>query len=347
MSWVQRYLKAGLTPIPLIVGEKAPPIHSGYQSLPAETQWENTSKKANIGLLCGNGFVVADGDEPRTVEYLRNAFDRLGLQGKLPEVITTHEDHRQFYLKVEGVPQSEYCRNWNTEVGKGELRLSGVYVVAPGSTVHGMPYRFVNGSPETYQSTPVIQWKEIAWLVPNAMPTTNVTDVPVRLIRRYDLPERAYYLFNLLRGARAGKPIDNGRYGSRSNAEAAIVTMAILAGWKFEEIQQLFDYQQPAKYVDKKQYGVKYLEITYNNELNWLASSHERQVIADAYQYASSMAWPGRSGGNDRAVMLAILSIAWQFSSYVVHASVRDIGEHAAIDSISTISTATTSTMLD
>ena len=326
LQWRERWATAGAATIPLVAGSKRP-VCDAWQIIPSATQWTDvgTGFRGNIGVRCGDGWAVIDADDPVSVGNVKVRLDGLGL--KLPEVVTP-SGNRHFYLKVQDAPEEfNWCR-LPVDLGPGEFRVRNAYVAAPCSEVEGRRYRFLSGDPQVVADLQPISWHHLEFLHRDVVPLTDQTSdlLPIRLVWR-EMPKKAVQLLNLLGDAAKGQAVLD--YPTRSEAEAAVVTMLALSGWKFDEVVETFDAYLPGHYAEKREeVRDKYLSQTWCKVLGTLAGTPERQAMADLYRQAFIQPWPGRE--LDHATYLALLAMAWQFSSWEVDASQRVLAEHVA-----------------
>lgn len=326
MRWRERWTGAGFPAIPLRRNGKEPLCDAWNVTAPAD-QWEEVGSafRGNIGVVVGNGNAAIDCDSESTVRNVREGLSAMGLQ--LPEV-ETQSGGRHFYTRVVRVPARFNWCNLGAQVGPGELRARNAYLVTPCSAMDGRRWRFVRGSPEAIAGLRPVAWRDLQWLIaPQRAATLTLEAPPIRLVWR-EMPAKA----RLLLGASAetmGPVRPFAGYVSRSEAESAAVAMLILAGWSFELIGNLFEQMRPGHYRDTKARD-HYLAETYRNALGALASTPDRQAIAEMYRDAQLAPWPGRGGGLERDVFLALLAVCWQCDGWVVRASVRCLAQHAA-----------------
>lgn len=322
-------MAAGVQVIPLRGNSKLPLFDaagSSWCDIAPDEQWQRAGQgfRGNIGAVLGNGVAVLDADNQQAIESISAFFDGLGINA--PQV-STISGGKHYWLRLADAPADFAWCKLAREVGEGELRVSRCYVAAPCSAIGDKRYRFTSGSPESIAATRALRWQDLLELVQPSKPALEFESAPVRLIRR-DMPARAELLLSELYNAPQGEPID--KYASRSEAEAAVVAMLILSGWQFSEIAEAFDAAQPGHYSDAGKQARRYLWQTYKSVLSDVCSSPERIELAEHYHQAGSWAWPGRSGALNRAAYLALLAVAWQFSTFEPRASERDLAEHAA-----------------
>jgi hypothetical protein len=327
-AWRRRYERLGLRTIPLI--GKAPATHLSWRESAASALWQSVGPDfaGNIGILLGNGLVVADADDQSAITSLSSGFRSMGLRTLV--VKTPHGMH--FYLKVSDIPAAYSHSLLPSGVGEGELRARNCYVVAPASQADGVLYRWLDGTPERLATQRVVHWAELAWLLPNAESHPMVKAVPIRLLHR-EMPPKAKSLLEALAIASKGEAI--GAYATRSEAEAAVVSILILAGWSQDEIQSTFDLWKPGKYWETKARDRQtYVDRTFTRALSSIASHPTRVAVAHCWQAVSANPrWKGADGFTRRDTLLGLLALCWQFASWEIFAPQRSLAEYAATSS--------------
>ncbi len=325
VAWRQRYERLGWRTIPLI--GKAPLQQLSWTVADPGALWQSIQPDVdcNIGIILGDGLTVVDTDDDTTSRSVSSGLASMGLSPLVAK--TPHGMH--FYLRTEEVPASYNWSRLPAEVGDGEFRARNSYVVTPPSQVDGLHYRWSEGSPEDLALQPVVQWHDLAWLLPRESADAGVEELPIRLLHR-SMPARARILLDHLTGASKGESVD--RYPSRSEAEAAVMSTLILAGWTYVEILATFEKWQPGKYWDAK--GVdrqRYFDRTYYRALSKIAAHPTRVAVAAYWRSLSAdPLWVGRNGYTKRDTLLALLALCWQFASWDVFAPQRALAEHAA-----------------
>jgi len=330
--WRDRWRSAGVQVIPLKAHSKEPVFNTalrGWSKVPPDEQWRECGGpdfRGNIAAVLGQGIGVLDADNEQAVISIAAFFDGIGM-ADIPTVRTV-SDGRHYWIRVLDAPESVSFRHLASDVGDGELRVSRCYVAVPCSAIGDKRYKFISGSPESITRQRAIKWQDLrALITSDAYEIFEFERPPVRCLRRA-LPAKAERLLTLLFVAPQSVQVTKD-YKSRSEAEAAVVAMAILSGWTFEEIVNLFEHQQPGKYESERAWRKKYLAHTYKRVLSDICSVPERLQLAELYHEADEMLWPGRTGLLNKAVYKAILAIAWQWQTFTVSASIRDIAEHA------------------
>ncbi|MDA1217438.1 MAG: hypothetical protein O3B38_04530, partial [Chloroflexi bacterium] len=152
----------------------------------------------------------------------------------------------------------------------------------------------------------------------------------MRLLER-GVPLDVWQLLEQLREAQRGDAI--GKYGSTSQAEAAIVAKCILAGLPQARIAALFDEHQPAHYraLRSGRQREHYKHAIYCDVLAHLAANETRQHIAAAWRTVEQAGASGEAGEAERRVLLAMLAQAWHVDALQFYASRRDVALHAQL----------------
>lgn len=324
-DWRSRYEALGFTTIPLVGKFPLDPV--SWKITPPTEQWRRAGPDfdGNIGIVVGNGRAVIDADDYETSKTIDCGLISRGYTP--PTVLSPHGSH--FCIQVTNAPEEFNFSKLVNGVYKGELRVRNSYVVAPCSHVDGIPYRWERGTPEEWKSQSVVQWKDLLWLLTDQPVSQLIAELPIPLVYR-DMPRKAQALLEKLASATKGQAIY--KYQSRSDAEAAVVSILILAGWSYDQILATFDDWLPGKYQEAKgRDRQRYFDRTYYRALSKIAAHPTRQEIADAWKAAKSNPfWPGASGFLERDTYLGLLAICWQFGSWEVGASERDLSQYAA-----------------
>jgi hypothetical protein len=321
------YTLIGIDPIPL-VGNSKRPISNSWQTRPGAEQWRNAPGNANIGIRHRGDVINIEADTKKVLATFERITQRLsGLGVTNPVVIKSASViGRHIYVRCPDAPTDVAYRNLSSEVGAGELRIGiGAMSVLPASCVAGVTYELLSGD---WQSIPVVQWRDLLWLLPLQRVITYADSLPIRLNWR----PMALWMCDLFDAiARAGRGETIGQYPSRSEAEAAIVSASILNGWTFDDIRTEFRRRSVGHYHDAKRHADRYLETTYSNALAVIMSSEVRQSLAVMYEHAESRPWPGKSGISDRATFLAVMAECYRAGVDETSVSLREVSEHAAL----------------
>jgi len=326
LDWRARYAALGLKTIPLKGKQPLDPI--SWKTTSLDQQWEQAGQgfDGNIGIIAGNGRVIVDADNIDTAYAIAETFNGMGISPV--SVWSPHGMH--FYLNCSDVPDDFNYGILAKDKFEGELRARNCYVVSPCSQINGIPYRWANCEPESLLGQQVIQWKDLAWLLPLQIDThQKVAGLPFRLLER-GMPAKAKGLLQALSGASKGQPII--KYPSRSEAEAAVISMLILAGWQYEKILDTFHEWAPGKFSEVKGKSQQdYFDRTYSKALTFIVEDATRQQIASVWHEAKAKYyWPGRQGFPKKSVYLGLLAVCWQFKSWQVNASERDLALYTA-----------------
>lgn len=222
---------------------------------------------------------------------------------------TPHDGGGTFLLRAPGAVKT--ARRGDLDV-KGQ----GSYIVLPTSTHPGGGVYFDNGL--TIFELPDLA--ALPWL--DLKPVQNAPN----------LPKSALALL-------AGDAEAVSRYGSRSEAEAAICCALAYAGFTFHRTFELFRaWSGPGKFKDKLDASEKearrYLYHTWKNAEVFVENnpSPHKTLAQDLRRWATGRPWPGRTGSTDRAVYLAHLEIVERCAGQPHGASVRELGELAGVN---------------
>ena len=343
-AWQQ----AGAVAIPLRANAKTPAAGASWLTTPSAEQWQAlpTGKPCNLGLVCGAGHVVIDADNAEAVRNVDAQLAGLGVLDKLP-IERTPSGGRHYHAKLVEVPDGFSYALLARQLGAGELRAANCYVVAAPSTVAGRPYVFEQGGPHLLPALRVMAWRDFDWLLPVAAGAVDRVEVPpVRLLERSAggavellLDKLGHAQARSRRGDRFERGQAVGKYGSTSQAEAAVVAILILRGWPFDAIAALFEQAQPAHYRLRRAADanaaavlrVAYLRATYGNVLAELAGNATRRQLALAWRTVEQAGAPSEAAEAERRVLLAMLAHAWQVDALTFSASRRDLGLHAQL----------------
>jgi predicted transcriptional regulator len=341
-SWRMTWQRAGLPdPHPLRApggGNRGKEYVEGCEGLPPADQWRKAYSKGsfwNMGLLPGSTFAIIDCDDGPADTNMRAGLAGLGLRSVAER---TPSGGAHLWLRVRGVPEgANDFIPLRPDIGRGHI-LRGRYNVAVTCSVgsNGKTYHFDDGAePATIAALPVVSFRDLTFCLPVAVsqgqgqaPALDVQ--PLRLLHR-DAPSTEAMLLDLRGWPEATTYLG---YKSASEAEAAAVARLILAGWGYDAIRAAFDKYSPGSFIRNLRGRYKYLRHTYQNILGQLAATPPRPAIADAWQTVQStgMAWPGRGGLYDQAVLSGLLALAWASwpCEWQVGASVRDLGQYAS-----------------
>jgi hypothetical protein len=319
------YHRQALHVIPLKDGDKVP-VRSGLydEPMPTFSQLEDyfAAKGHNIGVLCGarsSGFFVVDVDDRRLTKKYHEELQPL-IKKNAPVVETARGYH--FWTRC---PEAASVQ-WEKIRGI-DFKYYGHVVAPPSLHPSGQLYLFR----DDLSAIPEIQLEEFLF-----KKTTREEGQIVRTPAGVVIPahDRPYglspHLFAILHG-------NIGKYPSRSEAEAALVTYCANNGWTFENVKQLFDVQawQHSKYKEKGKHGTAYLAQIYSSALKYLSTNRsdiDKKLDALTVWAENPANWKGRTAHTDRSVFLAFLSISRRCGKIAdVYASRREIAELAGI----------------
>lgn len=324
------YLDHGIEPIPLYANGKSP-IGDGWQHRPLSDLWCDAPLNANIGVRHGNGTINIDCDQskgPETFSNVKRGLDGLGVT-EPPIVQTASVIGRGVYLRCNDIGDGVAFRKLSADIGAGELRFGvGSLSVLPDSQVNGNTYKLISGS---WQALPVVQWRDLLWLLPLQRVITADESISIRL-RYHAESSRINDLFDKIGQTAKGQAV--GKYPSRSEAEAAIVAGYILNGWTFEQINDEFRRRGIGHFAEADRYAERYLYTTYVNALAEILSSPIREALTGEYQRAAVAAWPGRTGASDQFAYLSVIAECWAAGAFEASVSVREVAEYSAVGTI-------------
>ncbi len=259
----------------------------------------------NLGAVCGIGshnLAVVDAESESAFADQLKRFNRAGL-GETWVVKTFRGGHIYAQTNVAVKPFK----------GLGfEVRGQGQFILMPPS-VHpsGTPYQFLS-RPPSIAKVPI---EALSWLQLEAAP------------QHKPLPRKARQLLS-------GDIYSH--YASRSEAEQALVTTLVNAGFDFPETLGIFRSYSPDKFAEIEradpEAAMRWLRVCFEEARTWCATDSPARRFARAVQAkAESSPWPGRHGSTDRAVFLSHLNLAHRSGQPTYHASTRDIAEIAGV----------------
>jgi Bifunctional DNA primase/polymerase, N-terminal len=277
-----------------------------------------------IAIIAGMGsgnLVILDPDN-------RNAFNMIRDRLTLPTWIVSrafqkgdpHYGGGHIYLRA--TQPIRTCKR-----GAIDIKGQGGYVLAPPSKhPTGAIYTTIAGSPESIATVDIasLNWLEVEV----AEVDTAIGSIDQQRPKYF--PRRAWRLLH-------GIGMDS--YGSRSEAEQAIVTALINAGYTFQAILDTFkrwSYSDSRfKYEQERgeHYAVDWLMRSYRNAVSFVTENQSSVTltVVELRKLAAVRSWRGNAGATDRAVYLAHLSIARRAQSMIYGASVRELAELAGI----------------
>lgn len=340
-----KWAEIGVSTIPLLEDSKQAFLND-WETRPSEAMWDEANGhdfQKNIAVRTGQlstrdaSLVVIDQDNPQARRTVEAKLKSLGLD--CATVRTAKKGGRHAYMFVKSVPEGFCWAKLDGGVGAGELRAgSGAYVVAPCSVIGDACYVFMSGNHATLATQPVIEWRDLQWLLPQGdtqkakivshQPATQLETLPVVLQYRPIQP----YTIELLEWLKqATKGQSHGHYKTRSEVEAAVVTQLLLCGWELPEVHRCFTKYQPAHFQEAGKYKAQYLAHTFHNQARWLSDvSPLRPALAEEYREAAEITWPrGKTSLTNQKVVMGLIAQCWRLSAKTVYASLRTLAEHA------------------
>jgi hypothetical protein len=279
-----RYRRAGFLPFGLVKNSKEP--HKGSSLY--EVDQTIIRADDNLAVFCGsaNNLAVVDADNPQSQRAVWERLDGMGLLAWTTVVRTPTRGGLHFWLRVGDVPKyTKVYYKLNPEVGGGEFRLRRPsYVVVPWSKLSAGRYEFEQGGIDFFIQQPLVSFHDLTWLLrPDALyddqddPVALTSDEPDLGFTYYEKPS-VLHLLEQLKAAHPGQPIQRidyrtGRpldltFPSRSEAEQAVITGLVMAGWPYQAILELFESERPAHYMENPN-RTKYLRSNYRSAVRY------------------------------------------------------------------------------
>jgi Bifunctional DNA primase/polymerase, N-terminal len=317
------YANLGFDTVPLHPNSKDA-IDTRWPEREPADMWAKAPADANVGIR-GAGLALAafmDADEykrPGTLANVQNWLWGLGFEpGGYPVVASASGRGRHIYLSLIGELPGD-ARHLAADIGAGEFRYGrGALVVACPSVVGERRYQLLEGD---YRQPARVTVADVLPLLQNK----SLEAVAPK-------PRVSSSAWGLLQG----RDID--RYGSRSEAEQAIVTMLVNSGHDFAAVVRLFQSNPAAgkfRELDARggNAGLRWLRMSYANAQTWASASESegRKLARAALAWGQTRAWPGRTGSIDRAVFLAHAQIALRAGRLNYGAACRELGELAGV----------------
>jgi len=323
---IEQYTHLGFDTLPLQPGSKKARL-KGWPRIPPTQMWQGAPQDANIGVRAGGPAQVAiiDCDEkngPGTLHRFQNWLDSLGYQpGDYPLIRTASGDGRHIYVTFTG----ELAGNFgivSESFGAGEFRYGpGAYVVAPPSMVQGNTYNLLAGD---FRCLPALDNADVLQFL-NKQPVDNKqAEQSCRLYPR--IPRRTLALLN-------GKGFE--RYLSRSEADQAIITGLVNAGFDFDGVlRQFTKYPCTGRFqAESSKSALDYLRRSYDSACEYATSNESkgRQVAQAVLEWAKARPWPGKTGHYDKMVFIAHATIAYKAGRLEYNAASRQLADMAGI----------------
>lgn len=321
LSEARRLYGYGINPIPIQRGSKTP---FGWWRLLQTTRlapdrFDELFSNSNIAAICGrtsNNLLVIDSDtQEHAGEIRRRMHDE-----RLPCWIRSSARGAQFWLRCDDGEVQTVRRDW------GEIRGTGAYAVAP---------------PSLHPEGDLYCWED------EEETEANLAAVSFARLQRLDLP---IVLADASRKRRSqttpsglpltahtvlveGKKLEGAKDPSWSSAEWSAILALLLAGHSHAAICELFRKHTPPHYAknprgmdDEIARAEAYLAERPAAILSSSPGPIQRLRLA-----VDQTPWPGRTGGTDRAVLLACVeryAMSRQRSPF--RASQREVAELAA-----------------
>ena len=146
-EFIKYYIEGGRKIFPCEANGKKPITTNGYKDATTSpnqiNEWWNNHPDANIGLVTGEeaNLVVVDvdvKDNARGMKSLEELEDKCGQFDTL--MAHSPSGGRHYYFKY---PQGNHSIGCRINLRPGiDIRANGGYIIAPGSTIDGIPYQF-------------------------------------------------------------------------------------------------------------------------------------------------------------------------------------------------------------
>ncbi|MBU1747343.1 MAG: bifunctional DNA primase/polymerase, partial [Chloroflexi bacterium] len=275
LAAAREYLAAGLAPIPLPYGAKAPaPGFSWrhWQDCPpgeAELALLFTADQQNVAIVCGRAsgnLLVLDADDAPTAHQIGARLEAAGIATwmvRRPPNGTAHDGGGQYWLRTPRPARSGCLAMLAGQAVALDLKGQGSYVVAP-------PSRHPGGSCYAFASRPSAIF---------TLPSLDALDWlpleparPTAALPRPRISRRAWRLLQ-------GDPATVGQYPSRSEAEAALCAALANAGCTFADTLRLLRVHPgpgkfAARHASDPREALRYLYRTWCHAQEW-AATHE------------------------------------------------------------------------
>lgn len=335
------YISSGIRAVPLVYDSKVPMFKGVYEG-DCLDQWKRVGdRRANIGQHLGQGNVALDADNAQTVQRYQAWLAELGID--LPTCDTAGKG-KHFSCRSD-TPKGFNIALLRPDFGSGEVRSGNSLKVLPPSwafsqkTQQSGRYKQASGSLIDYAraiaNAPFVPFCELQKIT--SKPKTQAYTLPPIVFARAD-PDwhRIERYFSAIKGSEKGRAlvIDEKKYLSRSEAEAAIMGELVRAGYFLDETLDIFKQNNCGHFAEKTDHtGFNYLQDLYLDSL-WFSTQLEyRAWIADCYQLVLNST---QIGGVDRIVLLALYQVGLKANRTTFKTSMRALRQMTglALDSI-------------
>lgn len=315
LQYAEEYWAAGTAPIVALPYSKVCPLEWGdYQAIgPTRDELHamfSCSDNLNVGLICGAPSGNLCGVDCETQDKFEETLEQLDRVGLADTWIDKTPRGGRVWLRSP-VPL-------NSQKGK-DIELLG-------ALKYGLTYpsRFGEKQYTRLHHPPSILAIPSLDLLREALPWLTPTEAPA--LPRKRLPRLARRLLR-------GNGID--RYGSRSEAEQAIVSSLFNRGFLFDEVLALFRNSKATGRFSEMpaDEAIRHVRLMFNEARSYSQKeSPHRTAARNALLWAASTSWRGRTGSIDRAVFSAHASLAFISGKADYGAASRDLAEHAACE---------------
>ena len=288
------------------------PYQERWKNIPREKLWENTPDKFNIALRFGS-ICDLESDSLGTEMHIRKRLDNLGIRDE-PICVSRRGYHH--FIKIKNAPENVTAKNWNPDIGKGEARIRNCYSLIPNSEINSFQYHWNNDWYTGLKDPYAIEWSDISDMI---TPVTTIGINTSLALPRYILVKPEPWIYEgleTLQNAKKGLPIiiNNKRYPSRNELEAAIMTRLDSCGYSFEKIINVFDKYQPGHFMEQGTHKYDYMRNVYNS----IQSIGFRPNISQAYYSIEGEKYKHKA-------LRIILSVCHQFNHDNCYLSLEQI----------------------
>lgn len=287
----------------------------------------------NLGLVYGDGLTGLDADAPASWAIVKARLAALGIETWQVARPANGSAHDGGGLAI---VRSDRPAHGRSSPGL-DVKTAGYSLIPPSTHPAGGQYEYLQGGPPSRIAT--VDPADLApWLLLGAPePATSRAELEARLTalrippgRR--IPPKAARIL-------AGDVDSIKRYATRSEAEQGALTSLVSAGWTFERCAAVFVAMPAAgKFSELWRAhpgrAVAWLERSYCAAAAFILE-HPHPIRARALElrtWAELAPWPGRTGGTDRAVLVALCTLAAASCQPDFGASCRELAELAAVN---------------
>jgi len=264
IKYIDYFYKQGIKCIPLVHKKKIPLYGESWKTTTySKEQIEQKvfNDGCNLGIVCGSqsdNLVCLDFDDIKIYEELKSKYPWLE---KISNTTTVVQTSRGIHLYLKSPIPVKSSKDSDFKI---DIKAENSYIVAPPS-IHptGIEYQFLNGFKPIYQlkklsEIPFLQLKpyEDNFTIPFYPCHTDLL-IDISGMKKKKIEK-------ILSGDKLHHP-------SRSEAEAALITLCIKNGWSEEKTFQLFERYsaEESKYRGKGKYRQDYFSYVFSSALQY------------------------------------------------------------------------------